>query len=370
MSKVQTYMFVGGCNRPTPYFASSNSKGIATFAFDEETARTELLGITEGIDNPTFLIVDARRRKLYANSEVMAWNEGTVSAYDIDPATGSLSYINKQPTLGNAAAQMSLDRAGRFLLAANYGLNATTERPNRSIAVLPIRSDGGLDPAAASATHTGKTGPQADRQERPHAHATLASLNNRFIVASDLGLDQLVVYRFDAATGNIVRIGETALPPGSGPRHFVFHPSGGMAYLVNELNSTVVSLSFDEESGRMAMLATAPTALPETLAYNRCSEIQLSLNGQILYIGNRGNDNLAIFRLGAAGALMPMGTVPSGGKTPRHLAFDPSGRFVAVANQDSDRVSFFSVDPDDGKLTPINRDISVGTPTSISFCRL
>jgi 6-phosphogluconolactonase len=370
VNKVRTYMFVGGCNRPAPYFASSNSKGIAVFTFDEKTARTELLGVTEGIDNPTFLVIDSHRRKLYANSEVMAWNEGTVSAYDIDPASGILSYINKQPTLGNAAAQMSLDRSGRFLLVANYGLNATTERPNRSVAVLPIRGDGGLDPATASATHSGETGPQADRQDRPHAHAALASPNNRFIVASDLGLDQLVIYRFDAATGGIVRVGETALAPGSGPRHFVFHPSGGMAFLVNELNSTAVSLSFDEESGRMAVLATAPTAPPETLAHNRCSEIQLSPNGKFLCVANRGNDDLAIFRLGVTGAIMRVSTIPSGGKTPRHFAFDPSGRFMAVANQDSDRVSVFSVDPGGGELSPTDRDISIGTPTSIDFCRL
>jgi hypothetical protein len=161
--------------------------------------------------------------------------------------------------------------------------------------------------------------------KRPHPHAVLAPLGNRFIVVCDPGLDQLVVYRSDAATGNIARIADTALPPGSGPRHFLFHPSDHIAYRVNERNSTVASLSFDGESERMALLTTASTARRETLAYNRCSEIQLSPNNQFPYVGNSGNDDLAVFRLGAAGALTTMSAVLSGGKTSRHFAFDHPG---------------------------------------------
>ena len=370
MKTTRTYLFVGSCNRPTPYFCSSNGRGIATFAFDEATGRTEFLRAMEDIDNPTFVIVDAERRRLYATSEMMAWREGVVSSYDIAPTTGELSLINRQRTLGNCVAQISLDRTKRFLFTANYGLNAATEQPNQSVVVMPIRDDGGLNPAFASALHTGTTGPQTDRQERSHTHAVVASPDNRFLVASDLGLDQLVVYRFEERNGSIDRIHEVALPPGSGPRHFVFHPSGKVIYAVNELNSTVASLSFDVVSGLAAVLDVAPSEPTADSIDNRCSEIQTSSDARLLLIGNRGNDSLSVFRLGVGGALSFVTAFASGGKTPRHFSFDPSGRFLAVANQDSDLISMFEFKPESEEFLPTGFDISTGTPTNICFCRL
>ena len=151
-----TLMFVGSCNRALPYFATANGRGIASFRFDEESGAAEPLGLIEGIDNPTFLAVDPAGETLNATSEVFGWHEGVVTAYAIDRTTGALAYINKQPTRGSIAAQLSFDRTGRFLLAVNYGVVPMTHRPNRSVVVFPRRADGELSPPVAEATHEGQ----------------------------------------------------------------------------------------------------------------------------------------------------------------------------------------------------------------------
>lgn len=366
MAGEQVLVYVGGCSRPTPYFASANARGISTFAFDPETAAATLVATQAGIENPTFLAAAADGSTLYATSEVMEWNEGLISAYRIDRATGKLAYVNRQSALGGITAHASLDRAGGHLLLANYMMLPESEAPNQSVAVFPLRPDGGLLPASASAAHPGK-GHDPARQERSHAHCVRATPDNRFVVVSDLGIDRLVTYRFDTARGALEKSGETALPPGSGPRHFVFHPTKPFAYVVNELASTVASLGFDAETGGFTVLDVTPTVAESARAGNHCSEIQLGPDGRFLYVANRGHDSLSIFKIGDDGIARLRSTVASGGRTPRHFAFAPDGRTLAVANQDSDRIALFAVDPDDGGLSHLGQDIAVGTPTAICF---
>lgn len=362
MSK--TFLFVGSCNQPTSSFASSNGRGISTYIFDQDSGHLEPVAVADDVDNPTFLTISADGQTLYANSEMSAWANGIVSAYKVDQATGVLELIGRQSTLGNTPAQMSLDRSGRFLFVANYGLDDRSRQGlSSSISVLPVRSNGSLDSAFASVIHSGQTGPRPDRQDGPHPHAALPSPNNRFLVASDLGLDRLFVYRFDDESGAIRKIGSAAMPPGSGPRHFVFSPAGDAIYAVNELNSTVASLSFDPVEGNLAVVAIVPAILGEG-SNNHCSEIQLSRDGRFLFVANRGDDSLSIFRVGQAGQLPAPERVPCGGRTPRHFAFDPSGKFVAVANQDSDRISIFAMNEPGLRRVC---DVSEGTPTCLCF---
>jgi 6-phosphogluconolactonase len=368
MPEQRTYLYVGCCTRPTPYYPTHNGQGIAAFTFDEATGAIAHIGITDGIDNPTYLGIDARHGALHANSEVFGWNEGTVSAYAIDPATGQLSYINKQPSLGSITAHNSPDRSGNFLLVANYSLAPEGERPNKAVAILPIRPDGGLLPAVSDAVHSG-TGPVPDRQERPHPHSVLATPDNRHIVVADLGLDLLVVYRFNSQTGAISRSGAASLAPGAGPRHFVFHPHGRFVYVANELDSTVTSFAFEPDQPKFTMVATASTVPDGAATSNHCSEIRISADGAFLYVANRGHDSIAIFALDAEGGLDLLKTVPSGGQIPRNFAIDPSGNFLVVANQNSDRVTVFAVDRESGDLTPTGIEIETGTPTSIAFYR-
>src|SRR5882724_7644890 len=256
----RVFAFVGSLNRDAPYFQGARGKGITVLDFDEASGRLTPLSERDGIDNPTFLAVHPDNRWVYATSEVLGWNEGTVNAYRFDPQTGLLTYLNKQPTLGSIAAHCSFDRTGRFLFVANYAIGDPAELPGQSVAVLPIREDGSLGAPVCSRAHRG-TGPNSVRQERPHAHCVLASPDNRFVVVSDLGIDKLVVYRFDAGTGQLASAEppHLDLAPGAGPRHFVFHPSGRLAYCVNELDSTIAALGFEAATGRFVILQTVPS---------------------------------------------------------------------------------------------------------------
>ena len=232
----RTFVVVGSVTRDTPYFQGARGKGITVFAFDEKNGELIRLSEKGGVDNPTYLTVHEGNRCVYANSEVFGWNEGTISAYRLDPRSGGLSYINKQPALGSILAHNSLDRSGRFVFVANYSVYAEPDDtlPDQSVVVIPIRSDGGLGPAVCSRSHPG-SGPNAARQERSHAHCVLASPDNRHILVADLGIDQLVVYGFDAASGVLSAETSFSMKGGAGPRHFVFHPSARYIYAINEL---------------------------------------------------------------------------------------------------------------------------------------
>lgn len=254
------FLFVGSLNRRLPYFPTANGRGIAVYAFDASSGECRPLSITEGIDNPSYLSVDPRRSCLYATSEVAGQEQGTVAAFRFDPVSGCLHYINQQPTLGSVAAHNSLSRDGRFLLVANYGEGPVHEQPDQSVAIFPIRADGGLDPASSSIAHQGR-GPDSVRQERPHAHSAVSSPDGRRVVVADLGIDAVLCHRL-ATNGSLGSDPEPfRLPPGSGPRQIVFHPSERLAYVINELNSTITALRF--EDGRLyliEMVSTVPAA--------------------------------------------------------------------------------------------------------------
>lgn len=365
MSK--SLLFVGSCNRALPYFAKANGKGIAAFRIDDETGAVEALGVTEGIDNPTFLATTADGKTLCATSEVLGWNEGTITAYAIDRETGNLSYIDKQPTRGDIAAHLSFDAASRYVASVNYSVGPTTARPNRAVVVYPMAADGELGPPVAEVSHAGK-GTDPVRQDRSHAHCVRWTPDNRFVVVADLGLDKLVIYAFDAATGGLRPHGELAMPPGSGPRHFAFHPTLPFAYAVNEMASTVASLAFDARAGSFKLLGVEATVPAAALGHSHCSAIKIAPSGKHLFVGNRGEDTIARFDIDPATGLTTRAeATPAGGKTPRDFAFDPSGKYLAVANQDNDQVALFRYDAASGALTPFGAPIATGTPTAIAF---
>jgi 6-phosphogluconolactonase len=241
------------------------------------------------------------------------------------------------------------------------------EGPNQAVAVYPIRGDGGLAPPVATVAYGGQ-GPNAARQERPHAHCVLPSPDNRFAVIADLGLDALLVYKFgDEGKLSKEPVSRSALPPGSGPRHFLFHPSGNLAVVICELDSTITSLRYHSSEGRFDIIDTA-SAVPAGIGENHCSGIQLHPSGRFVYGANRGHNSVIIFGLDhESGRLSHLGHQTCGGVTPRDMAIDPSGRFLLVANQNSDRISVFAIDQDSGAIRPTGRDIEVGTPMCIKF---
>lgn len=359
-------VFVGSLNREAPYFQGARGVGLSIWRFDEDTLEATMLAETGEVDNPTFLSVSDDGRRVYTNSEVFAWREGVVTAYAFDRAASVLSYINKQPSLGSITAHNFITRDGSKLLVANYGMGEGG--PDQSVVVYGLREDGGLTAPLASVAHKGM-GPNEARQERAHAHSVTEIVQGGIAVVADLGIDRLVSYRI-GADGRLERIGETSLPPGAGPRHVALDPQGRFLFLMNELDSTVASLSIDAASGALALVDVKPAVPAEARDHNHCADIQISPDGRFLYGSNRGHDSISVFSVDqATGKLTPEGFTPCGGATPRNLCMTPSGRHLFSANQNADRISIFARDAESGRLTDTGKAIEIGTPMVIKMVR-
>jgi 6-phosphogluconolactonase len=370
---VRTLALVSSSNRELPYFEASNGKGIAVYDYDEKTGQFTFLSEKEGTDNPHFMHVDERSLMVYAVSEVWGWNEGIVTAYQLDPTAGTLRYINKQATLGSITCYVSLDTTGKYALVANYSWCAEDDDnlPDQVVATFPVRPDGGLGSPISSYAHAG-SGPEP-RQQQSHAHFIQVTPDNRFVVVADLGIDQLLVYRFDVATGEMhpAETPSFSLAPGSGPRHFSFHPGGRFAYVINEIASTIVALEFDPVNGTFTELQVVSTLPEDYTGANDSADLHISEDGRFIYGSNRGHDSIAAFSIDAeTGHLSLVGHQSSLGKKPRNFALDPSGRRMVVANQDSDSLTVFEVDRDTGALTPTSDRVDTGTPLCVKFVRV
>jgi 6-phosphogluconolactonase len=352
----KTIVYVG------TYTKDSGSKGIYRLSLDLSTGAMTELGSTSGIDNPSFLAIHPNKKFLYAVAEVEQMGgaqTGGVKAYAIGP-DGNLTELNGQPTGGGAPCHLSMDRDGKHLLVANY--------VGGNVSVFPVAEDGRLQEASAFIQHTGgsTTNP---RQSSPHAHSINLSADNRFAFVADLGLDEVLVYRYDAAAGTLVAHtpGAVTLAPGSGPRHFSFSPSGQFAYVNGEMTSTVNAYSYDKEAGAFAAL-NALSTLPEGgHDGNSTAEVVVSPDGKHVYVSNRGHDSIAIYAVNADGSLSAQGHQSTGGKTPRNFAIDPTGTFLLAANQRSNSVVSFRVDPSTGALTPTGHSIAVPAPVCVRY---
>lgn len=353
------YLAVGSLNREAPYFQGARGEGLTIFSFDEDALEWARLVGTSTIDNPTFLSIDAVSGVVYANSEVFGWHEGTVSAFRFSPETNALTYLNKQPTLGSIAAHNMVSCDRRFVLVANYSMGG--DGPDQSVAVFPIREDGGLAPAVASVQLDGPLGPVADRQERPHAHMVSEVPEGGAVLVADLGLDQVAEYKI-SGDGKLTQVASVALPAGAGPRHIAQHANGRFVYVSNELDSTVTFVL--RQAGKMTVEQTLPTIRPGVESHG--ADIHLSPDGRFLYCSNRGEDSIACFMVDqATGRLTQQDIVPSGGKTPRNFALTPSGRHVLVANQNGDAIVIFRRNEETGALTESGKRIEIGTPVCV-----
>jgi 6-phosphogluconolactonase len=254
-----------------------------------------------------------------------------------------------------------VDRQGKNLLVANYG--------GGSVAVLPITADGKLAEATSFVQHKGSSADQA-RQSAPHGHSINLDAAGRFAFAADLGLDQVLVYQFDPSKGELKPHDPpfASVKPGSGPRHFAFHPSGQFAYVINELANTVTAFRYDPQQGVLKEVQTISTLPEDFKGKSYTAEVVVHPRGKFLYGSNRGHDSIAIFAIDAAsGRLTPQGHEPTQGKTPRNFNIDPSGAFLLAANQNSGTIVVFRIDPATGKLKPTSQSVEVPAPVCIKF---
>jgi 6-phosphogluconolactonase len=342
----------------------SKSKGIYAYRFDPATAESTPVGLVAETINPSFLAVHPNHRFLYAVNEVGKYNgqsSGAVSAFAIDRRTGKLTLLNQVPSGGADPCYITVDKTGKYVLVANY--------TGGSVAVFPVLEDGRLGEASAFVQHQGH-GANPERQEGPHAHSIDLSSDNHFALVDDLGLDQVISYRFDAVKG-LLTANEPAfakVDPGAGPRHFAFHPSGKFAYVINEMHSTVTAFAYDGDRGTLRSTQTI-SALPRDFkGQNDDAEVQVHPSGKFLYASNRGHDSIAVFAIDPnKGTLTPVEDVPTKGKTPRSFEIDPTGSFLFAENQKSDNIVVFRIDAGTGRLTPTDKVLEVGSPVCVKF---
>ncbi|MEO3978299.1 lactonase family protein [Streptomyces sp. CAU 1734] len=318
-------------------FTSAGGRGIVAVTVDPETGALTETGFCDAVADPSYLALAATETRgtvLYAVSET---SEGAVAAFDIRGAAPR-PIGGRVPVCGAGPTHLAVS-AGH-LLTANYG--------SGSVSVLPLESGG--EPASASGIlqHEG-TGPDPDRQQSPHAHQVLPDPGGRWVLGVDLGTDSVLVYALDTGAGELTRHGETALRPGTGPRHLAFHPAGRHAYVLNELEPTLTVCRWDAEKGLLEPLSEIPVLPEGTEGPSYPSEVVVSRDGRHLWAANRGHDSISVLALDASGERAELvTTVPCGGHWPRDLTLDPAGRRLYAANERSGDVTWFDIDPGTG----------------------
>jgi 6-phosphogluconolactonase len=357
--KVNSYIvYVGTYTGPA-------SKGIYAFRLDESTGRATSLGLAGETANPSFLAPDFNGKYLYAvneQSDFQGQKSGAVSAFLIDRGNGKLTPLNQVSSHGAGPCYITLDKNGNFVLVANYD--------SGTVATFPVQADGKLGEAASVIQHSGH-GSDPERQEAPHAHEIELSPDNRFAVAADLGLDKLLVYKFDATSGKL-QANDPAyaeLDPGSGPRHFAFTPDGKFAYVLAEMKSTVTAFSYDSQTGALHKMQTISSLPPGFKGHNDAAELVVSPSGKFVYASNRGSDTIAVFSVASDGKLASVEYAPTQGKTPRGFRIDPSGSYLFAANQESNNVVIFHVDKKSGKLKATGQVLEAPTPVDVKFVK-
>lgn len=340
------------------YFGAHSSGphiGFSLSHFDTETGVLTPPKFLLEAKEPAFFIIHPDGKHFYScNSGI----PGGVSAYEIDPHTGDLKYINRVLAGGGDTSFISLDQTGQYALVANY--------LGGSGAVFKLRPDGGIGDWTGFTQHTGSSvDPQ--RQTHPYAHAILTDPTNRFAVIPDLGTDNLYIYHFDEKVGTIKPNAPPYIhvAPGSGPRHVRFHPNGRLIYLINEMASSIIGFDWDTAAGKLTEFQTVSTLPEDFKGTNACAELEIHPNGKFLYASNRGHDSLAVFAIDSTnGKLSLIEHTSSRGKTPRNFAFDPSSQWIICTNQASDNAVVFRVDPTSGHLSAVGGPVAVPAP----FC--
>jgi len=346
-------------------YTQHSGKGIYAWKYQGAPSRPVARGIAADTSNPSFLVIHPNRRYLYAVNEDNLFQgrpSGAVSAYAIDPANSHLTLINQVATHSTGPCHLALDRTAHWLFTANYAGGSVTE--------CPVLADGSLGENTAFLQHRGSS-VNHERQASPHPHQVVLSPDNRFLLVPDLGLDEVLSYRLDAAKGALTPAAPpfTKVAAGSGPRHLVFHPNGKIVYLISEMAATVGVYSYDADRGHLdALLQTISTLSADYNGPKSGAEIAVSPDGKFLYASNRGDDSIAAFAIDPeTGTLTKIDYTPTGGKTPRYFGIDPTGNFLFAANQDSDNVVLFRRSIDTGKLTATGATLEVPNPACVVF---
>ncbi len=343
---------------------SQAGEGIYIYRMNEKTAELTHYKTVTGVADPSFLTFDPKRRHLYAVNEVEQFEgkaSGSVSAFSVDKKTGDLNFLNKQSTSGGSPCHLIVDEKGNYVLVANYS--------GGSVAVLPIMEAGSLGMPTSVVQHRGSS-VNRDRQTGPHAHCITLDESNHYALAVDLGLDKILVYKFDKKSGQLVanKVPSIDVSPGDGPRHLTFHPNGKFVYVINELSNTIIAFAYEKDDGTLKRGQTVSTLPLGFQGKSWTAEVVISESGKFLYGSNRGHDSIVSFAIDEdSGHLTYIEHVSTQGKHPRHFTIAPNGKFLLVANRDSNSIISFRLDKDSGRLTPTGQVTTVPKPVCLLF---
>ncbi|HTE33475.1 MAG TPA: lactonase family protein [Chryseolinea sp.] len=348
-------------------YSVRGSEGIYVYQFDRAKRTLKKIQTVPSLESPTYLTLSPSGKFLYAVNRGKANisdNGGSVSAYAIDRKTGFLSGLNHRSSYGDMPCYISLDRSGKFAFICNYAKG--------NLVVLPIFEDGLLGIPADAKKYSGSS-INSTRQEEPHVHSATFSADNRFVYVCDLGTDKIYVYEFSADSGKLTPtpLSEVNVNPGSGPRHLTFHPNGNYAYLAEELTSSVCVFQVNKMTGDLTVMQDTVRALPSDYSGpNASADIHTDIKGNFLYMSNRGHNSISIFSIAPDGRVVLVGQQLVDGKTPRNFLIESKGEFMFVANQDTDTIITYKINPKTGALTAVGKPVAIPSPACLKMSTL
>jgi 6-phosphogluconolactonase len=344
-------------------FAPKNDGAIHAYRFDTRTGAWKLAKSNHQVEHPFFFALSPDQKFLYSIDAPGTFGGAEhefLKAWKVDIADGTLTPLDRQSTRGTASCYVDIDSTGKMALVANYSTG--------SVASFPILASGDLGPIRSFVQHEGSS-VNAARQTAPHAHCFVISPDNRFAFAADLGIDQILAYRLDPAEGSLSPAAQPFVrtPPGAGPRHLIFDPSGKHVYVINELLNSVTHFDYLADSGMLVERATVPTLPADFKGTSHCADLKITPDGKFLYGTNRGHDSIAAYAIGPQGDLSLIEIRPSLGEGPQNLAITPDGKWLLCANMPGHNVATFAIDPKSGKLTPVGDPLETTSPSCIAI---
>jgi 6-phosphogluconolactonase len=342
-------------------FAPGEQGAIHAFQLSTDSGELKQVHRTPNVAQPFFLALSSDRKYLYATTapgEFGGKEDEQVAAFEIVGDAGKLKLLNHESSRGSATCYLDVDATGKALVVANYQTG--------SVASLPIQKDGSLGKAVSFVQHKGSS-VNPERQMGPYAHASVISPDNRFVLAADLGLDQILVYKLDSAAAKLTPNNPAfaTTKPGAGPRHLTFHPNGKYVYVINELDNTLTFFQYDAKAGKLDSQQTMSTLPEDFKETSYCADVKITPNGRFLYGTNRGHDSIAAFRIGDNGRLTLVAIEPSLGQGPQNLAITPDGNLLVCANMPGNNVVVFRIDGEEGKLKSVGEPVAMPGPSCI-----
>ena len=346
------------------YTESDQSHGVFVYSFDTKTGNIKAVDSAVS-SNPSFVAIAPNKKTIYVvneNGDATSTGGGAVSSFAFNKLNGSLKQISTQPSGGAHPCYVTVSNNGKWLFAGNYSSGTFSE--------FPLKPDGSIGVATNNIRHFG-SGANKERQSVPHVHGTFLTNDNKLLLVPDLGIDKIMLYDFDAATGKLkeAQNPHIAFPGGSGPRHIAFHPSQKYLYAIQEITGSVAAFRFNASTGKANLFQTISTVPEDFKGDIGSADIHVSPDGKFLYGSNRGESNtIVIYSINqATGILTLKGFQPVLGIAPRNFNFDPTGNFLLVANQRSNEIVVFKVNHQTGLLTDTGKRMKVHAPVCIKW---